>query len=85
METLDGLCELRLTAEEEADVRKVYHEWNRPWTVYELVLKKNAKELDPRRFDPLERKQFDESDQAEWAQWIKNQVTAFVPPYGETD
>ena len=53
------------------DVREVYQEWRRPWTVYELVLKKNAKELDPRCFNPLGRKKFDESDVAEWAQWIK--------------
>ena len=34
-----------------------------------------------------ERKRFDASDQAEWAQWVKNQVTAFVPsrPDGQTD
>ena len=35
--------------------------------------------LDPRRFHPLGRKKFDESDKAEWAQWIENNVTAFVP------
>ena len=42
LDTMDGLCELRLTAEETNDVREVYHEWSRPWTVYELVLKKNV-------------------------------------------
>ena len=47
--------------------------------MYELVLKNSAKEMDPRRFNPLERKKFDESDRAEWAQWIKNKVTSFVP------
>ena len=51
--------------------------------IYELVMKQSAKELDPRHFDPLERRQFDISDQAEWAQWVKNQVTAFVPPHME--
>ena len=52
------MCELRLTAEEEDDVRQVYHEWSRPWMIYELVMKKSAKELDPRHFDPRERRQF---------------------------
>ena len=33
VDTLDGLCELRLTAEEEDDVRQVYYEWNRPWMI----------------------------------------------------
>ena len=75
LDTLDGLCGLRRTAEEANDVREVYHEWSRPWTVYELVLNKNANELDPRRFNPLERKKFDETDKAEWAVWIKNRVT----------
>ena len=79
VDTLDGLCELHLTKDEISDVRAVYDEWSRPWTVYELVLKKSAKELDPRRLNPLERKKFDESDRAEWAQWIKNKVTSFVP------
>ena len=68
LDTLDGLCEMELTHDETSDVKAVYEEWNRPWTVYELVLKKSAKELDPRRFNPLERKKFDESDKAEWAQ-----------------
>ena len=67
VDTLDGLCELHLTKDEISDVRAVYGEWSRPWTVYELVLKKSVKELDPRRFNPLERKKFDESDNAEWA------------------
>ena len=53
VDTLDGLCELRLTAEEEDDVRQVYYEWSRPWMIYELVMKKNARELDPRHFNPL--------------------------------
>ena len=53
---MDGLCELHLTKDMISDVRAVYGEWSRPWTVYELVLKKSAKELDPRRFNPLERK-----------------------------
>ena len=83
VDTLDGLCKLRLTAEEEDDVRQVYYEWSRPWMIYELVMKKSAKELDPRHFDPLGRRQFDISDQADWAQWVKNQVTAFVPPHME--
>ena len=48
--------------------------------VYALVLKKTAKELDPRFFDPLERKKSNESDVAEWAQWIRNKVTTVVPP-----
>ena len=51
--------------------------------IYELVMKKSAKELDPRHFDPRERRQFDISDQAEWAQWVNNQVPAFVPPHME--
>ena len=33
VDTLDGLCELRLTAEEADDVREVYHESSRPWAV----------------------------------------------------
>ena len=43
-DTLDGLCELRLATEEIADVRAVYEEWKRPWSVYALILKKSAKE-----------------------------------------
>ena len=68
-----------LTHDETSDVKAVYVEWNQPWTVYELVLKKSASELDPRRFNPLGRKKFDGSDTAEWAQWIKNKVTTSVP------
>ena len=30
IDTLDGPCEVRLTAEEEDDVRQVYYEWSRP-------------------------------------------------------
>ena len=33
VDTLDGLCELRLTKEEISDVRVAYDEWSRPWTV----------------------------------------------------
>ena len=44
-------------------MRQVYYEWSRPWVIYELVMKKSAKELDPRHFNPLERRQFDISDQ----------------------
>ena len=76
---MDYVSELHLTKDEISDVRAVYDEWSRPWTVYELVFKKSAKELDPRHFNPLERKIFDESDRAEWGQWIKNKVTSFVP------
>lgn len=79
VDTLDGLCELRLTEDEMGDVRAENDEWSRLWRVYELVLKKSAKELGPRRFHPLGRKTFDESDRAEWAQWIKNKVTLLVP------
>ena len=81
VDTLVGLCELHLTKDEISVVRAVYDVWSRPWTVYELVLKEGAKELDPRHFNPLEQKKFDESDRAEWAQWIKNKVTSFVPNY----
>ena len=52
--------------------------------IYELVMKKSAKELDPRHFDPRERRQFDIADQAEWAQWVNNQVMAVVPPHMES-
>ena len=83
VDTIDRMCELRLTAEEEYDVTQVYYEWSRPWMIHELVMKKSAKELDPRHFDPRERKQFDASDQTEWAQWFKNQVSALVPPHLE--
>ena len=41
-DTLDGLCELRLTDSDVADLRAVYYEWSPPWMVYELVNKKHA-------------------------------------------
>ena len=52
------MWELCLPYRDVDDVRAVYHEWGQPWLVHELVLKKNAKEWDPRRFDPMERKKF---------------------------
>ena len=64
LDTLDGLWGLRLPRREIEDVRAVYQEWGQPWMVYDLMLKKNGRELDPAYFDPTERKKFNESDSA---------------------
>lgn len=74
LDALDGLWELRFPYRDVDDVWAVYHEWGQPWLVHDRVLKKNAKDLGPRRFEPVERKKFEDSDKAEWEQWIKNKV-----------
>lgn len=48
----------------------MYAAWNKPAGVYELTLKHNKKELEPRYFHEREKSEFDKSDLAEWRQWI---------------
>jgi len=66
-------------------VRAVYAAWNRDWDVFQLVLKDNKKELNPKYLSRAEKTEFDKADQAEWRQWIMNGVVERVPPEVEKE
>lgn len=51
--------------------------------VFELRLKPNMKELDPRLFDEAERKEFDASDAKEWSSWVEHQTVRLAPEEDE--
>ena len=65
MDTPDGIMEVKFPYPDVDDVKAVYHEWAEPQAVYELILKRNGKELDPKFSNPQERKRFNEADRAE--------------------
>ena len=89
LDTPAGLIKHELNHEEWLDVSDIYAAWmddNRhEYEVYSLVLKQNAKELDPRYFNAREQAQFNEADEAEWRQWINNGVITTVEKRTEKD
>ena len=59
------------------------HHTQHEQAVFQLVMKHNAKELNPQFFDADEQAKFDTADMAEWRQWITNQVVKLVDPEEE--
>ena len=58
----------------------MYASWSQRVGVYQLVLKDDKKELEPRHFNKEEKEAFDKTDLAEWQQWIINEAVERVPP-----
>jgi len=92
LDTPAGCVKMDLTPEDVDDVRQVYAQWNGSTVkledeavreVYELVLKGNQKELDPRRFDDYEREKFRAADVKEWTQWVRNGSVRVATPAEE--
>jgi len=77
LDTPRGLLEMALTHEELVDTKAVYASWRHD--VHHLELKQNQKELNPMHFDKNEKLRFDESDLAEWKQWVANKAVTIVP------
>ena len=79
----DGIVEVKMNGSEMAEFEQ---EWRQEMMdilmadALFLKLKTNKKELDPRCFDPEERKAFDAADRKEWQQWIDHKVIRVVPP-----
>ena len=65
------------------DVRAVFMEWSQPQAILQLILKKKGNGLGRKFFDPRERRKFNESDLARWAQWIKNKVMTNLKEHAE--
>ena len=79
----DGTYKASLSAEQRRAFEELWLEELKDVLVNEVMLlklKQNGKELDPRWFNPEEKKAFDISDATEWSQWLNNEVVEKVKP-----
>ena len=79
IDTWGGMTKASFPHQDIENVKAVFMEWSQPQDVHQLI----TAGLSRKCFDPRERRQFNESDLAEWAQWIKNKVMTILPKHDE--